>query len=248
MGTKKETKKPKISIRNVLIVILITFLSITALYFGYLYYSKDYTELKETNDESLKEDNEQTTCDFNWIMEEVSKDSSFRVHFAYEQILDPNGNTSSPYAACKDELKSKLKNILKESDYFDTDSINMLNARIDYGTIGYLIDDYFIVASLTELWKIDIVENSVDLLWESKNPSFLGIQELYVIAENNTSRAFFLTGTSGLGGTSEDQEVLDNIVKDMCDSGELGTWVYDTSTGTIQKLYEGETCLLEKFQ
>jgi hypothetical protein len=63
------------------------------------------------------------------------------------------------------------------------------------------------------------------------------------MTEDNTSRIYFLTTPSGLGGTEEDSEAINNAINDMCEAGDVGTFVYDESTGGIERLYTSEDCL-----
>jgi hypothetical protein len=238
-------------------------LLIIAVYSAYLYLSgveysldviideiesleEEYAEGNIDNTESIvteddDDTDEEVSCDFDGIIEEATNDIYNRVHFAYQSILEPNPR--SPYAACKDILKSELIEAFDATDLFEYDEMEELNAMIEVERIEYLIDNNFVVYTAMRIWSVDIISGDIELLWEPSEPSMLGIKDLYVMTEDNTSRIYFLTTPSGLGGTEEDSEAINNAINDMCEAGDVGTFVYDESTGGIERLYTSEDCL-----
>jgi hypothetical protein len=244
MENQESPKKEISTKKRIPLVILTLFLLITTLCFGYLYLAEDediedtdYTELVDTEKEI---DDKEVVCDFNDITRQVTEDTYSRVHFAYEFILKPNASPENPYTACKETLKTIIQNIIENEKNPEIPSDRLIST-IEYNHIEYLIDDIFIVYSFGDIWSIDIINETVDLLWKTQG-SGLAISQLYAISEKNVSRLFFSTHPLGLGGTEEDTKAINNAIKTMCEAGDLGTFVYDTSTEEVEKLYDAEEC------
>jgi hypothetical protein len=248
MENNETSEEKKISIKRIFIATTIIFLLITTLYFGYLYLTEDEDvenidsiESVKTEEEVVEDEiEEEVVCDFDKIKEEAQDDNS-RVRFVYTAILDPTPGPRSPYAPCKETLKTIIQNIIENEKNPEIPSDRLIS-EIGWGRIEYLIDDIFIVYSFGDIWSIDIINETVDLLWKTQG-SGLAISQLYAISERNVSRLFFSTHPIGLGGSKEEEAIIHSIIKTMCDNGDLGTFMYDTSTEKVTQIAEAEECI-----
>ena len=251
-----ESKKTnKISLKRILTALSFSILLITSLLFGYFYFTdtdsiiRIVTEKSQTQENENDDDDEsEVVCDFEEIKESVAeeKDSS-RVHLAYRFILDPDPSPLSPYAACKETLKSTIISILEKqkNGEYDNELLESIAFMVEDGYIEYLIDDDFVINGLFDstLWKVNIVDESLDILWEVKNNDTISVFGLTIIQESNTAKMFFGTGYDGMGGaTEEEQEAYDKMVRSSCELNELGIWMYDTSTNATTKIADSEEC------
>ncbi len=241
----------RISLKRVVAVSLIAILAFTSLVLAYLYLSEvsrdtNSPDTSSTQDGENEETEEGVICDFDKLKGDAQKDNA-RVKLAYEYILEPNASPASPYAACKETLKTTIKNIFTEQEDItsDKEELAMLKSEIDEDMVKYLIDDIFVVYTpYGKIWEVDIVKETVDLLWEIESESRIGIYDAHIISEYNTSRMFFSTKVDGLGGaTEEDNEAIDNLIEQLCKEKDLAIWMYDTATEAVTRIADSEQCL-----
>jgi hypothetical protein len=257
----KESFKPKnnaqkgSSIKKILFTALTVILSITSILFGYLYFSTKSNISEDISDDSVEEKNndetmsetqeETTTCDFDKIRSERISTESDRFHIVYEFILGTLPSPLESYSSCKDTLTSIIKTVVENQDILASEDIETITANIDNNNFKYLIDHDFIVYGFTggKIWNVNIIDESVDLLLEIDASGPISIGPAYVINQDDTSYLFFSTASAGLGGTAEETDTLNDIRKNMCDNGDLGIWMYDSSNKDLTKIKNSKDCV-----
>lgn len=259
-GNRSEQRGIKaLSNKRILYLVLIAVIISFILLFTYPHSIKFLCESQNTTEpkqgESINttqpnsEDNpeDDIICDFRKIKDEISKDN-YRVHRIYLTILDGNPTTQKSYTVCKETLLTTVKEVLsKEKDIkFVVEDIDWINGLIDKGYIEYLIDDSFVVYGLNpegRILKVDIINQSVELLWSTEEPTMTSVGSMYVIYEEDRSIMFFYPDIYGLGGTEEDMEVWENTIDVWCLNNRLGTFMYDTTTEEVTMVAKAEECL-----
>ncbi len=253
MDTKEKTN---ISTKWILIYICIFLLLSVSTTFGYLYFSnlnKDCNQIvqndpksDDTDGEIIKSDEdgnapeeteEIVECNYIEIQESVNKDSS-RYHLQYGIMF---GNRTEKHVACNQFLKTKLYSILdSNSEKFDSEEIESTKREIYNNRIDYLIDNTFVVYSYGHLYEIDIVKETMNLMWGVESP--VEIDNLNVYGEDSRSTLIFKTHEYGLGGDASETENINNIIKGVCDKDQLGIFMYSTETKKFNMISENEIC------
>ena len=247
LNPNKSEKSNAISLKRILIALTFSILLITSLLFGYLYFSKENIlsslttrcENSEVKKVQEGEDGEESkvVCDFEKIKAGAVKDSS-RVHLDYLFILFPNVPPSNPWAACKETLKSTIIGVIEKQEKYDSELLENLSYNVENDYIEYLIDDDFVIwGSDWAIWKVNILDESLEILWEMKPSYAVTIFDLETIHEDNTAKLLFGTKNIGI-----DEESYENMLSSSCKLGELGIWMYDTSTNAVTKIADSEQC------
>lgn len=245
----QEKKEKNFSIKRVMVALAIIIPVLTSILFGYLYLTDtNESDYEATTDSILLEDYdteegvETEVCDFEEIETGALRDGN-RVKIDYKLILHPN--TQSNHPICKDTLKSRIKDILDKQVgiLFEADDVEDIKRDVDSNHIAYLIDNDFVIYHVWEILKVDLVEESVETLWEYEGDGNVGVFDISVMSQADSAKMFFTTSTWGLGGSQDEADLIDNIFKNHCERGDLGFWMYDTVTDSITKVAEAEECL-----
>jgi hypothetical protein len=249
--TVPTKEKKNFSIKRVIVALAIVIPVVTTILFGYLYLTDtNESDIDTTIDPVVLDDTEiddeqevQTAvCVFEEIEAGALRDTN-RVKYDYKLILDPD--TQSDHPLCEDILKSRIKDILDKQVgvLYESDDVEDIKREVDNGNISYLIDDDFVVNHIWELLRVDLVEESVETLWEYEGDGNVGVFDISVMSQEDSAKMFFTTSTWGLGGSQDEADLIDGIIESHCESGDLGFWMYDTVTDSITKIAEAEECL-----
>lgn len=253
MDTKEKTK---ISTKWILIYICIFLLLSASTTFGYLYFSSQNKDCNpvvqkdepadDTSGEIIKSDEDENTpeetekvveCNYEGIQESLKNDSN-RYHLLYGLMF---GDRTERHVACNKFLKTKLYSILdSNSEKYEDGEIRDMKQEIYNDRIDYLIDNTFLVYSYGHLYEIDIVKETINLMWGVESP--VEIDGLYVYGEDSRSTLVFLTHEYGLGGDASETENINNLIKGVCDKDQLGIFMYSTDTKKFNMISENEIC------
>ncbi len=246
----EEKKEKNFSIKRVIISLAIVIPVLTSILFGYLYLTDTNESDIDTitnpvvldNDTDEEEDTDTAVCNFEELQANVLADGN-RVKTDYKLILDCD--TKSNHPICKDTLKSRIKDILDKQVgvLYEADDVEDIKRDVDSNNIAYLIDNDFVIYHVWEILRVDLVEESVETLWEYEGNGNVGVFDISVISQEDSAKMFFTTSTWGLGGSQDEADLIDSIIENHCESGDLGFWMYDTVTDSITKIAEVEECL-----